>query len=84
MPGKSARGATGMMESFKAKARAVWPAALSIWGDGPYALVSRCAPDGATVILCASREDVEKRKFNIDRFGCGGQCRARHDVVKLS
>lgn len=72
------------METFKAKARAIWPAALSTWGDGSYALVSRCPPEGVTVILCASLEDAEKRKSNIDRFGCGGQCRSKHDVVRLS
>jgi hypothetical protein len=69
--------------SFKSKARARWPAALSIWGDGPYATVSLCPP-GTTVILCASREDAKKSKSNIDRFGCGAQCRAKHDVVELS
>jgi hypothetical protein len=70
------------MESFKARARARWPAALSIFGDGPYASVSRCPP-GTTVILCASLESAQKRKANIDKLGCGRECKGRHEVVKL-
>jgi hypothetical protein len=75
-------GTCAMESSFKEKVRARWPAALWVFGDGPYACVSACPP-GVTVILCASLEGAEKRNSNIDRFECGGQCRAKHDVVTL-
>jgi hypothetical protein len=71
-----------METTFKEKARAVWPEALWVYGDGPYALVSRC--EGVTVILTTSLESAQKRRANIDRLGCGGQCRGKHEVVKLT
>jgi hypothetical protein len=71
-----------MSESFKAKAQARWPAALSIFGDGSYAVISRCPP-GITVVLTPSLESAQKRKLNVDQFRCGRECKGMHEVVKL-
>jgi hypothetical protein len=58
-----------------------WPAAAWIAGTGPHASVAYCRV--TTVMLHDRPEDADQAKQFIDRFGCGGQCTRRHEVIDL-
>lgn len=54
----------------------------------PYALVTYCRKphrrgDQRKVSLWSSRENAEKAREGIDRFGCGGGCYCAHEVIRL-
>ncbi|MGH2651381.1 MAG: hypothetical protein ACRDHS_03035 [Actinomycetota bacterium] len=77
--------------SFLTFAKCVWPRALWILGDGPFASVSWCGArpglpryrSGASVKLWETIEDAHKAKAQIDYTGCGGLCVRRHEVIQL-
>lgn len=62
-------------------ATCMFPRALWIMGDGPYALLAWCGQ--LTVTLHPTRERAEAAQHLLDKTGCGGRCTNRHEVVAL-
>lgn len=63
-------------------AKCIWPRAIWIHGNGPYASVARCGR-GTTVLLAERLEDAQEAKELVDDTGCGGLCQRRHEVIQL-
>lgn len=68
---------------YKSAARARWPEAEWIHGNGPYACVAYCRV--TTVILFTDRAEALAAKERIDRSACGGGCHHErgHIVTKV-
>jgi hypothetical protein len=70
---------------WQRRARKLWPDAIRIEGDGPFALVTLCRD--VVVSLWATREDAERQPAY--RGACVGGCSAqafaenKHAVVDL-
>jgi hypothetical protein len=67
----------------------MWPRAVWITGEGPFALVARC-PSGPsrrrsalTITLWRTPRDAEVSKAFIDSTGCGGRCWGDHEIIRL-
>lgn len=56
----------------------------TVWavGEGGWASVSYCPP-GPTAVLHDTREKAEAAQAAIDRRGCGGRCKRRHQVERV-
>jgi hypothetical protein len=63
-------------------AKCIWPRALWIHGNGPYASIARCGR-GTTIQLCPTATDAQQMKDVIDSSGCGGLCQRRHELIEL-
>lgn len=68
-------------KGYKGTARRVWPRAIWVHGQGPYAVVAYCKQ--TTVTLHASLEDAQASRGFIDRTGCGHRCHRAHRVIDL-
>lgn len=69
------------VDYFK-KARSKWfKEAEWIAGKGRYALLAHCKV--LTVTLHETIEQAEKDKKDIDKFGCGGTCYKKHEIIDL-
>lgn len=68
--------------TYTTLAKCIWPRALWIHGNGPYASVARCGR-GTTVALYPNAQDAHDAKALIDNTGCGGLCQRRHEVIHL-
>ncbi len=66
---------------WNAFARCVWPRAVWVNGEGPWASVAYCG--GTTVMLFTTLVNATDAKGSIDAYGCGGRCGGRHEVVRL-
>ncbi len=84
MPG-SARNPTGYrkprQKTWKQIAKKVWPWALWIDGDGPFASVAPCG--GVTVILYHTRERAEAANSSFCGSRCSSPPHTRHYVKEL-
>jgi len=69
--------------TYRTLAKCLWPRALWIVGEGPYATLAWC-PRGLTVELHRTREAAEEAKACIDVTGCGGLCQGRHEIIILA
>ncbi|MET7639348.1 hypothetical protein [Streptomyces sp. NPDC005438] len=75
--------------TYNALAKCMWPRAVWVCGEGPYATVSRCPSGGRrnalTVALWSTHEAALSAKKIIDDSMCGGSCwGARgHEIVQL-
>lgn len=67
--------------SFAATAACVWPGAGYVIGDGGFALVAHC--DIESVTLYPSRAIALEHLADLERDGCGMQCKGDHEVVTL-
>jgi hypothetical protein len=57
--------------------------ALSISGEGPYALLAHCGWQ-INVTLWPTRDEAEEQKRTLDELGCGvDQCPRNHEIVDL-
>lgn len=69
-------------------AKCVWPRAVWITGEGQFALLAWCGSGGRhtslTVTLWEEPEPAEEAKALIDRYGCGGGCSERHEIIELT
>lgn len=70
-------------KSFVALARARWPRAEWIIGNGEYASVSEC-DERPTIMLLGSLAEAEIAKRQIDDTGCCGRCTNAHAIVCLA
>jgi hypothetical protein len=66
----------------------VWPWAVWIAGNGPFATVSQCShgPErrSMTTVLLHSAVDAARDSLaTIDGGGCGGQCTGKHKLIEL-
>jgi hypothetical protein len=68
--------------TYTTHAKCIWPRALWIHGNGPYASVARCGR-GTTIQLSQNTEDATAAKELIDNHGCGGLCQRRHELIEL-
>lgn len=68
--------------SWLSAARCIWPFA-TIWGDGPYAVCSRCIPGRCEVTLYPTLEAAQRCKRGLDPWCCGS-CEGGHDVIILT
>jgi hypothetical protein len=71
--------------SYRTLANCMWPRAVWVNGDGPYATLARCRV--LTVALHASLDAAHAAKRAIDQWGCGGRCPctgAGHELVRLA
>lgn len=66
------------MSTWLPTARRIYPRAVWIVGDGPWASVAPCR--ALTVALYTTREEAEAARTFIDRYGCGGRCTREHRV----
>ena len=67
--------------TYYSLARCVWPRALWIWDEGPYASVAHCAP-GTTVILWPTFDQARRALDRIAYLGCGHACdETNHELI---
>lgn len=50
-------------------------------GSGRFAVIAWCAP--ITVSLYDTEQEALAGSYDLDRRGCGGRCRGRHQIFKL-
>ena len=62
-------------------AECYWKKAEWVSGEGPFAVLAHCR--ALTVTLHKTREKAEESQRFIDRFGCGGACDRRHEIVQI-
>lgn len=67
--------------SHNTLAKCIWPHAIWITGEGPYALLARCRT--LTVTLYADPESSRTAQHGIDRSGCSGGCSRNHETIHL-
>lgn len=67
--------------TYNKMGRCIWRRAAWVVGDGPYATLAHCRT--LTVMLHATSEDARHAKAFIDKFGCGGMCSGRHEIIEL-
>ena len=70
-------------KTYRGMAGDLWPQAMWIAGEGPWAVVASCW-NGTTVTLWDELKDAVKARGFIDQFGCGGRCYKNHFVARLS
>ena len=68
-----------MTTDYRKMAKAFFPDAAWIRGNGRYALVAFCRH--ATVSLHETEESAQEQKKIIDETGCGGFCVNAHKVI---
>jgi hypothetical protein len=73
--------------TYRTVAGCIWKRAHWVTGEGPYALVAKCASgpysSAVTVTLWETKAEAEKSKTGIDYYGCGGKCTQVHEIVIL-
>jgi hypothetical protein len=62
-------------------AQCIWPRAVWIAGDGPYACVAYCRQ--TTVMLHRTAVAAAEAKRTIDSDACGGRCWNNHEIIRL-
>jgi hypothetical protein len=84
---------TRQHRSWRTLAKCIWPRAVWVEGDGPYAVLAWCnsARQFAgyhaacpSVSLHADVESAEDAKRRIDLGACGGMCNRRHEIIHLA
>lgn len=68
--------------TYRTLASCMWPRALWVHGEGPWASVAHCGR-GTTVQLCSTVDDAQTAKSFIDNMGCGGRCGRNHEVIYI-
>jgi hypothetical protein len=71
-----------MPGSYIDQAKARWPEAERIDGDGPYACLSSCG-EILTVTLWQTDSEAQEAKDRLDEIGCSDNCYGFHQVVRL-
>lgn len=61
--------------------KCMFPKAIWVQGEGPYACLAWCRI--LSVTLWETEQQAHDAKTEIDRYGCGGMCNHRHEVVRL-
>jgi hypothetical protein len=74
--------------TYQAMAKCLWPRAVWVEGEGPYATVSYCQSpsyrgNSTSVMLHKTEAAAGKAMAAIDRFGCGGGCTENHRLLEL-
>lgn len=59
--------------------RCMFPRAVWISGEGPYASLAWCRD--LTIVLFDNESEALTAKYNIDKSGCGGACTGHHEIV---
>lgn len=67
--------------TFRTFARCIWPRAVWIAGNGPYAVVAYCGV--TTITLHADPDAAQEALATIDATGCGGRCSRHHKLIRL-
>jgi hypothetical protein len=67
--------------SYTTFAECAWKKAEWVIGDGAFAVLAHCRV--LTVTLHKTREKAEESQRFIDKFGCGGMCGRRHEIVQI-
>lgn len=67
--------------SYRTTAKCLWPRAIWIHGEGPYALLAWCGV--LTVTLWRTLEEAQNSKKVIDATDCGHACRGRHEIIRI-
>lgn len=66
---------------YRTFAKCIWPRAIWISGDGPFAAVAYCRQ--TTITLHADIDAAQTAIDFIDTFGCGGRCSRHHKLIRL-
>lgn len=66
---------------YRTFAKCVWPRAIWVMGDGPFAVIAYCRH--TTITLHRTVEAAQEALDIIDNTGCGGRCGRRHKLVRL-
>src|SRR4051812_14063855 len=74
-------GCSAEHRSYRTLARCLWPRAVWIRGDGPYALLARCR--AFTITLHKTPAGAIAAKQRIDADGCGSRCVGEHEVIRM-
>lgn len=72
-------------KTYRTLAQCLWPRAVWITGNGPYATLARCGR-ALTVQLHPTADAAQVARRVIDSSGCGGSCPctgAGHETVRL-
>ena len=72
----------GMSRTYIEQAKARWPEAERINGNGPYACLSLCG-DTLTVTLWETDSEAQEERDCIDEMGCSGNCQRLHQLIRL-
>lgn len=68
-------------QSYRTLARCIWPRAVWVTGQGPYATLAHCRH--LSVMLHATLAEAEQSMATIRATGCGGACDGKHELVQL-
>ena len=68
--------------TYRTLAKCIWPRAVWVVGEGPFALLAWCRD--LTVTLHWDYDGAVEAKRLIDSDACGGRCTNRHEIVKLA
>ncbi|PWU52813.1 hypothetical protein DLJ47_17835 [Micromonospora sp. S4605] len=63
-------------------AKCLWPRAVWITGEGPYATLAWCRV--LSVMLHPTEAEALAAKHLIDSTGCGGRCNRRHELILIA
>jgi hypothetical protein len=66
---------------YRTTAVCLWPRAIWITGEGPYATLAWCRV--LTVALHQDIDTAREAQAFIDKYACGGQCYRRHEIIHL-
>ena len=73
---------TRQHRTYATMAKCLWPRAVWVNGEGPYATVAYC--NGNTSIqLHEALEEARASMAQIDATGCGSRCGRRHKLLRL-